>query len=119
MPFDFELSSSIDQTIPSEIPRDFIGMSLPEQPNKFYFTLRSHRIVVEADLSIQNIMEKLQSYKSRVALVFEVSIPYAVFFLILLEFILLQVHGYCTSLNYHINVNIIHSEFTVWLYSDY
>ncbi|PKI73721.1 mediator of RNA polymerase II transcription subunit 20a-like [Punica granatum] len=60
-----------DQTAPSEIPRDFIGISLPEQPNKCYFTLRSHRIVVEADLSIQNIMEKLQSYKSRVTLVFE------------------------------------------------
>ncbi|XP_030530141.1 mediator of RNA polymerase II transcription subunit 20a-like isoform X2 [Rhodamnia argentea] len=54
-----------------EMPRDFIGMSLPEQPNKYYFTLRSHRIVVESDVSVQNIMEKLQSYKSRVALIFE------------------------------------------------
>lgn len=55
-----------------EMPRDFIGMSLPEQPNKYYFTLRSHRIVVESDVSVQIIMEKLQSYKSRVALIFEV-----------------------------------------------
>ncbi|KAK4746826.1 hypothetical protein SAY87_025863 [Trapa incisa] len=60
-----------DQAAVSEIPRDFIGMSLPERPNKFYFTLKNHRIVVEADLSIQNIMEKLQSYRSRVTLVFE------------------------------------------------
>ncbi|KAI4380334.1 hypothetical protein MLD38_006535 [Melastoma candidum] len=60
-----------DQTNAAEFPRDFIGMSLSEQPNKCYFTLRSHRIVVETDMSVQNIMEKLQSYKSRVALIFE------------------------------------------------
>ncbi|KAI4377471.1 hypothetical protein MLD38_015089 [Melastoma candidum] len=60
-----------DQTNAAEFPRDFIGMSLSEQPNKCYFTLRSHRIVVETDISVQNIMEKLQSYKSKVALIFE------------------------------------------------
>lgn len=60
-----------DQAMSPEMPRDFIGMSLPEQPSKYYFTLRSHRIVVESDVSVQNIMEKLQSYKSRVALIFE------------------------------------------------
>lgn len=79
---EFELCFPLDQAMASEMPRDFIGMSLPERPNKFYFTLRNHRIVVEADLSIQNIMEKLQSYKSRVTLVFEVSISYVIFFLI-------------------------------------
>ncbi|XVF35115.1 hypothetical protein REPUB_Repub18cG0116800 [Reevesia pubescens] len=42
-----------------------------EQPNKYYFILRGHKIVLEADSSIQLIMEKLQSYKSRVALNFE------------------------------------------------
>ncbi|KAF8034038.1 hypothetical protein BT93_C0347 [Corymbia citriodora subsp. variegata] len=60
-----------DQATSSEMPRDFIGMSLPEQPSKYYFTLRTHRIVVESDVSVQNIMEKLQSYRSRVALIFE------------------------------------------------
>ncbi|XP_065863727.1 mediator of RNA polymerase II transcription subunit 20a-like isoform X3 [Euphorbia lathyris] len=33
--------------------------------------IRGQRLVVEADSSIQAIMEKLQSYKSRVALLFE------------------------------------------------
>ncbi|XP_037491335.1 mediator of RNA polymerase II transcription subunit 20a isoform X2 [Jatropha curcas] len=33
--------------------------------------IRGQRLVVESDSSIQNIMEKLQSYKSRVALLFE------------------------------------------------
>ncbi|KAG6772017.1 hypothetical protein POTOM_023413 [Populus tomentosa] len=54
-----------------ELPRDFLGISLPEQPNKYYFIIRGQRIVLEADSSIQTIMEKLQSYKSRVALYFE------------------------------------------------
>ncbi|XP_024458840.1 mediator of RNA polymerase II transcription subunit 20a isoform X2 [Populus trichocarpa] len=44
---------------------------LREQPNKYYFIIRGQRIVLEADSSIQTIMEKLQSYKSRVALYFE------------------------------------------------
>ncbi|XP_020243434.1 mediator of RNA polymerase II transcription subunit 20a-like [Asparagus officinalis] len=52
-------------------PRDFLGLALQEQPNKYYFILRAHRIVLEADLSIQVIMEKLQSYKARIVLNFE------------------------------------------------
>ncbi|XP_021276962.1 mediator of RNA polymerase II transcription subunit 20a-like isoform X1 [Herrania umbratica] len=60
-----------DQALAAEFPRDFLGISLPEQPNKYYFILRGHKIVLEADSSIQLIMEKLQSYKSRVALNFE------------------------------------------------
>ncbi|GLT81147.1 hypothetical protein SLA2020_525500 [Shorea laevis] len=60
-----------DQSLASEFPRDFLGMSLPEQPNKYYFIIRAQRLVLEADSSIQMIMEKLQSYKSRVALNFE------------------------------------------------
>ncbi|OMO67204.1 Mediator complex, subunit Med20 [Corchorus capsularis] len=60
-----------DQALAVDFPRDFLGMSLPEQPNKYYFILRAHKIVVELDASIQVIMEKLQSYKSRVALNFE------------------------------------------------
>ncbi|KAK8620052.1 hypothetical protein V6N13_066538 [Hibiscus sabdariffa] len=60
-----------DQALAGEFPREFIGISLPEQPNKYYFILRVNKIVLEADSSIQLIMEKLQSYKSRVALNFE------------------------------------------------
>ncbi|XP_065863724.1 mediator of RNA polymerase II transcription subunit 20a-like isoform X1 [Euphorbia lathyris] len=60
-----------EQNLSAEFPRDFLGISLPEQPNKYYFMIRGQRLVVEADSSIQAIMEKLQSYKSRVALLFE------------------------------------------------
>ncbi|XP_070006201.1 mediator of RNA polymerase II transcription subunit 20a isoform X4 [Nicotiana sylvestris] len=54
-----------------EFPRDFLGISLQEQPNKYYFVIRGQRLILEAESSIQTIMEKLQSYKTRVALNFE------------------------------------------------
>ncbi|XP_017221840.1 mediator of RNA polymerase II transcription subunit 20a [Daucus carota subsp. sativus] len=54
-----------------EFLRDFLGISLQEQPSKYYFVIRGQRIVLEADSNIRGIMEKLQSYKSRVALNFE------------------------------------------------
>ncbi|XP_068660362.1 mediator of RNA polymerase II transcription subunit 20a-like [Aristolochia californica] len=60
-----------DPKAPAEIARDFMGLSLQEQPDKYYFTIRGQRIVLEADSAIQMIMEKLQSYKSRVQLYFE------------------------------------------------
>ncbi|KAE8731827.1 Mediator of RNA polymerase II transcription subunit 20a [Hibiscus syriacus] len=60
-----------DQALATEFPREFIGISLLEKPNKHYFILPANKIVLEADSSIQLIMEKLQSYKSRVALNFE------------------------------------------------
>ncbi|KAL4346254.1 hypothetical protein AHAS_Ahas11G0360000 [Arachis hypogaea] len=60
-----------DPTIPSEFPRDFLGISLLEQPNKYYFIIRGNKIILEADSTILTIMEKLQSYKSKVALNFE------------------------------------------------
>ncbi|PKA49582.1 Mediator of RNA polymerase II transcription subunit 20a [Apostasia shenzhenica] len=60
-----------DTLAPLEHPRDFLGLALQEQPFKYYFILRSNRIVVEADASIQAVMEKLQSYKARVTLHFE------------------------------------------------
>ncbi|GAB4838023.1 Mediator of RNA polymerase II transcription subunit 20a [Ancistrocladus abbreviatus] len=60
-----------DQSLAAEFPRDFLGLSLPEEPNKYYFILRGQRLVLEADSSIQVIMDKLQSYKSRVSLNFE------------------------------------------------
>ncbi|KAM7513044.1 hypothetical protein LguiB_011919 [Lonicera macranthoides] len=60
-----------EQSSAGEFPRDFLGISLPEQPNKYYFVIRGQRLILEADLTIQTIMEKLQSYKTRVALNFE------------------------------------------------
>ncbi|XP_028751461.1 mediator of RNA polymerase II transcription subunit 20a [Neltuma alba] len=60
-----------DPSLQAEFPRDFLGISLLEQPHKYYFIIRGQRIVLEADSSILTIMEKLQSYKSKVALNFE------------------------------------------------
>lgn len=60
-----------DQSLSAEFPRDFLGISLMEQPNKYYFIIRGHKLAVEADSSILTIMEKLQSYKSKVTLNFE------------------------------------------------
>ena len=71
----FQLNCAADQAVPAEYPRDFLGISLPEQPNRHYFIIRGQKIVLEADSSIQTIMEKLQSYKARVSLTFEVRLP--------------------------------------------
>lgn len=60
-----------EQSNQNEFPRDFLGISLVEQPSKYYLVIRGQRLVVEAESSIQMIMEKLQSYKMRVALNFE------------------------------------------------
>ncbi|KAK9091340.1 hypothetical protein Sjap_024517 [Stephania japonica] len=48
-----------------------MGISLQEQPNKFYFIIRSQQIVLEADSMLQMIMEKSQSYRSRALVSFE------------------------------------------------
>lgn len=61
-----------EQALAGEFPRDFLGIALPEQPNKYYLIIRSSHIVLEADSTITMIMEKLQSYKQRVSLNFEV-----------------------------------------------
>ncbi|KAL6977014.1 Mediator of RNA polymerase II transcription subunit 20a [Sarracenia purpurea var. burkii] len=60
-----------EQASTAEFPREFLGILLPEQPNKYYFVIRGQKIVLEAEQTIQTIMEKLQSYKTRVALNFE------------------------------------------------
>ncbi|CAM8935627.1 hypothetical protein QQ045_014485 [Rhodiola kirilowii] len=60
-----------EQAMPADLPRDFLGITLHEQPSKYYLVIRSQRIVTEADSSIQIIMEKLQSYKSRMSFTFE------------------------------------------------
>lgn len=64
---------NLEQSNGNEFPRDFMGISLAEQPSKYFLVIRGQRLVVEAESSIQMIMEKLQSYKTRVALNFEVS----------------------------------------------
>ena len=61
-----------DQSVTIDFPCDFLGISMLEQPNKYYLIIRGQKIVLEADSSILLIMEKLQSYKSKVALHFEV-----------------------------------------------
>ncbi|KAF9590705.1 hypothetical protein IFM89_036829 [Coptis chinensis] len=48
-----------------------MGISLQEQLSKYYFIIRSQRIVLEADTLVQMIMEKLQSYRSRISVNFE------------------------------------------------
>ncbi|CAN6541239.1 unnamed protein product [Malus baccata var. baccata] len=60
-----------EPSLTGEPTRDFLGIALPEQPSKYYLIMRLQRIILEADSSIQTIMEKLQSYKSRVSLYFE------------------------------------------------
>ncbi|KAG5129928.1 hypothetical protein JHK84_036325 [Glycine max] len=68
-----------DQSVTIDFPRDFLGISMLEQPNKYYLIIRGQKIVLEADSSILLIMEKLQSYKSKVALHFEVRFPLFLF----------------------------------------
>ncbi|KAH0706656.1 hypothetical protein KY285_011158 [Solanum tuberosum] len=51
-----------EQANASEFPQNFLGVSLQEQPNKFCMAFSRQRLVVEAEPSIQTIMENLQSY---------------------------------------------------------
>ncbi|KAK6780158.1 hypothetical protein RDI58_022342 [Solanum bulbocastanum] len=49
-------------------PKNSLGVSLQEQPNKFYMALSRQQLVVEAESSMQTIMENLQSYRMKVAI---------------------------------------------------
>ena len=60
-----------DITAPLDYTKDFIGLALQDRPDKNYFIIRG-RIVVETDVAMISIMEKLQAYKARVSLNFEV-----------------------------------------------
>ncbi|KAG4989125.1 hypothetical protein JHK82_031450 [Glycine max] len=62
---------SRNQSVTIDFPCDFLGISMLEQPNKYYFIICGHKIVLEVDSSILLIMEKLQSYNSKVALHFK------------------------------------------------
>lgn len=51
--------------------RDFLGISFEEQPDKYFFVIRANRLVVESDSNLPSILDKLQSYRKAIALVFE------------------------------------------------
>ncbi|XP_015055020.1 mediator of RNA polymerase II transcription subunit 20a-like [Solanum pennellii] len=57
-----------EQANASEFPQHFLGASLQEQPDKFYMALSKKRLIVEAESSMQTIMENLQSYRIKFAL---------------------------------------------------
>ncbi|TMW81881.1 hypothetical protein EJD97_007492 [Solanum chilense] len=56
-----------EQANESEIPQIFLGVSLQEQPDKFYMTLIRQRLIVEAKSSMQIIIENFQSYRMKLA----------------------------------------------------
>lgn len=62
---------SRDPSIPVDCARDLLGVAFSENPSKHFFILRADHMVVEADSNIQEIMEKLQTYKNRLTLLFE------------------------------------------------
>uniref|UniRef100_K4D1A0 Mediator of RNA polymerase II transcription subunit 20 n=2 Tax=Solanum lycopersicum TaxID=4081 RepID=K4D1A0_SOLLC len=52
----------LEQANASEFPQHFLGASLQKQ-NKFYMALSRQRLIVEAQSSMQTIMDNLQSYR--------------------------------------------------------
>ncbi|KAG4924065.1 hypothetical protein JHK87_049605 [Glycine soja] len=55
----FLMERSFHQSVTIDFPHDFLGISMLEQLNKYYFIICGHKIVLEADSSILLIMEKL------------------------------------------------------------
>uniref|UniRef100_A0A7I4EFU7 Mediator of RNA polymerase II transcription subunit 20 n=1 Tax=Physcomitrium patens TaxID=3218 RepID=A0A7I4EFU7_PHYPA len=55
-----------------ECARELLGVVFSEVPDKYYFALRQEHMVVEADATMQAIMEKLQVYRNRLTILFEV-----------------------------------------------
>ncbi|KAH9321078.1 hypothetical protein KI387_015717, partial [Taxus chinensis] len=51
--------------------REFLGISFEEQPDKHFFVIRSHHLVMESDSSLPSIFDKLQSYRKAITLNFE------------------------------------------------
>lgn len=60
-----------DSSIPGDCARELLGVAFSENPDKYFFILRAEHMVVEADSNIQDIMEKLQTYRNRLTLIFE------------------------------------------------
>lgn len=63
-----------------ECARELLGVVFSEVPDKYYFALRQEHMVVEADATMQAIMEKLQVYRNRLTILFEVRIILLSFF---------------------------------------
>jgi mediator of RNA polymerase II transcription subunit 20 len=57
-----------------DLPRELFGVALHERPGLYFSIVRAQRLVLQADAAFPQVMEKLQSYKARVALNFEVSL---------------------------------------------
>jgi len=60
-----------DQGLPVDCARELLGVTFSEAPEKHYFVLRQEHMVVEADATMQAIMEKLQVYRNRLTILFE------------------------------------------------
>jgi len=60
-----------DQALPVDCARELLGVTFSEAPEKHYFVLRQEHMVVEADATMQAIMEKLQVYRNRLTILFE------------------------------------------------
>ncbi|MCO5581633.1 hypothetical protein L7F22_035522 [Adiantum nelumboides] len=60
-----------DAAIPVDCARDILGVLFSDCPTKYFFILRAEHMVVEADSNIQEIMEKLQTYRNRLTFMFE------------------------------------------------
>jgi hypothetical protein len=58
-----------------DLPRELLGVALHERPGLYFSIVRAQRLVLQADAAFPQVMEKLQSYRIRVALNFEV--PFA------------------------------------------
>ncbi|CAN6174493.1 unnamed protein product [Urochloa humidicola] len=56
---------------PGDLPRDLLGVALHERPGLYFSIIRTAKLVHQADAAFTQVMEKLQSYKARVALHFE------------------------------------------------
>ncbi|CAN6167124.1 unnamed protein product [Urochloa humidicola] len=56
---------------PGDLPRDLLGVALHERPGLYFSIIRTAKLVLQADAAFTQVMEKLQSYKARVALHFE------------------------------------------------
>ncbi|KAG2635311.1 mediator of RNA polymerase II transcription subunit 20a-like [Panicum virgatum] len=54
-----------------DLPRELLGVALHERPGLYFSIVRAARLVLQADAAFPQVMEKLQSYKARVALNFE------------------------------------------------
>ncbi|KAJ3677102.1 hypothetical protein LUZ60_002826 [Juncus effusus] len=60
-----------DQQHPPELPRDLLGLAFNDLPNEYFFVMRTQRLTMRADLSVQGVMDKLGSYKARFVVHFE------------------------------------------------